>query len=98
MYHRSSELALERLSSLVHPFTWRDSFRAENTTFDTDLYVVHTLILASTIHLHLDNMMNLKISWAAKKLVELINYLGDDDYSYLDPVLSVSTFPVELFS
>ncbi|KDR81981.1 hypothetical protein GALMADRAFT_60015 [Galerina marginata CBS 339.88] len=90
-YHRSAELALERLSAVVHPFTWRGSQSSENG-FDTDLFAVHSLILASTIHLHLDKVMNLKISWAAKKLVELVNHLSDDDYPFLDPVLSVSAF------
>lgn len=90
-YYRSTELALERLSAIVHPFTWRDS---QNVSVDTDLFAVHTMILASTIHLHLDNIMNLKVSWAAKKIVELVNHLSEEDYQYLDPALAVSTSPV----
>ncbi|KAF8898250.1 hypothetical protein CPB84DRAFT_1780711 [Gymnopilus junonius] len=85
-YYRSTELALERLSSIVHPFTWRDS---QNGAVDTDLFAVHNMILASTVHLHLDNIMNLKVSWAAKKIVELVNHLSEDDYQYLDPALTI---------
>ncbi|PPQ70413.1 hypothetical protein CVT26_013830 [Gymnopilus dilepis] len=85
-YYRATELALERLSAIVHPFTWRDS---QNAAVDTDLFAVHTMILVSTIHLHLDNIMNLKVSWAAKKIVELVNHLSDEDYQYLDPALAL---------
>ncbi|KAF8162785.1 hypothetical protein B0H34DRAFT_692945 [Crassisporium funariophilum] len=89
-YQRSAEVALERLSSIIHPFAGPESTCTEEPFFDTDMYTVHTLTLASTIHLHLDNFMNLKISWAANKLVELVNQLGEDDYQFLDPVLAIA--------
>ena len=54
------------------------------------------MILVSTIHLHLDNIMNLKVSWAAKKIVELVNHLSDEDYQYLDPALAVSILIVRM--
>ncbi|KAF9559557.1 hypothetical protein CPC08DRAFT_807219 [Agrocybe pediades] len=93
LYHRATAMALERLTTIVHPFAFGDPLQRSSAVtprFDTDLYAVHSLILASTIHLHLDNVMDLKVSWAAKKIVELINYLGSGDYQYLDPILSVS--------
>ncbi len=65
-------------------------FTAERPALDTDLYAVQTLILASTIHLHMDCTMDLKISRCAGSVVELINQLTDDDCKLLDPVLSVS--------
>lgn len=65
-------------------------FTTERPPLDTDLYAVQTLILASTIHIHLDSTMDLKISRCGRSVVELINQLTDDDYQLLDPVLSVS--------
>jgi len=62
---------------------------AQVPSIDTDLYVVHTLIVASTIHLHLDHVMDLKMSWAAKRVIELIHNLAIDDFQFLDPVLAV---------
>ncbi|KAF8955547.1 hypothetical protein BDZ97DRAFT_1673611 [Flammula alnicola] len=88
-YRRSAEVALERLSALVHPATMRDSSFTEKPFVDTDLFAVQSLIVASTIHLHLDSTMDLKISQAANNVVELVNQLSDDDYQFLDPVLSV---------
>jgi len=89
-YHRVTEVALERLTTIVLPVTWRDPRTSSNSRIDMDLYVVHSLIWASTILLQLDNIMNLKVSLAATKLVELINQLSEEDYQFLDPVLSVS--------
>ncbi|PPQ82389.1 hypothetical protein CVT25_008350 [Psilocybe cyanescens] len=97
-YHRSSEVALERLSSVVHPLAWRDSHGTPRATIDTDLYIAHVLIHASTIHLHPDSNMNLKISWAAKKVVELVNHLSENDYCYLDPILSPGPMKVVSFT
>ncbi|KAJ3511259.1 hypothetical protein NLJ89_g4198 [Agrocybe chaxingu] len=88
-YHRSAEVALTRLLRLVPPFTGKDAHHPSAPYFDTDLYMVHALIFASTIHLHLDNAMNLKVSLAAKKLVELVNILVEEDYHYLDPPLAI---------
>jgi len=85
-------LALQRLSALVHPFTWPDSSVTQVPSIDTDLYVVHTLIVASSIHLHLDHVMDLKMSWAANRMVELIQNLTMDDFQFLDPVLAVCAF------
>lgn len=89
-YHHSAEVALKRISSMVQPFTGRHRDYPEKPHFDTDLYLVHNLILASTIHLHLENMMNPQISWAAKRLAELVTQLTEEDYEYLDPTLAVS--------
>ena len=80
---------MQHLSTLVHPFIWPDSSMAQVPSIDTDLYVVHTLIVASTIHLHLDHVMDLKMSWAAKRVIELIHNLAIDDFQFLDPVLAV---------
>ncbi|CAA7260911.1 unnamed protein product [Cyclocybe aegerita] len=88
-YHRSAEVALTRLLRLVPPFLRKDAHYPSAPYFDTDLFTVHALIFASTIHLHLDNAMNLKASLAAKKLVELVNILVEDDYHYLDPSLAI---------
>ncbi|KAF9480877.1 hypothetical protein BDN70DRAFT_581202 [Pholiota conissans] len=89
-YRRNTEIALSRLSELVQPYAMRESNHNEGSFIDTsDLYAVQSLIIASTIHLHLDNTMDLKISRAARNVVELINQLSDDDYLFLDPVLSV---------
>jgi len=85
-------VALQRLSALVHPFTWPDSSSEEMPSIDMDLYVIHTLIVASTIHLHLGDTMDLKLSWAAKRVVELIHHLTIDDFQSLDPVLAVCAF------
>lgn len=63
---------------------------AQVPSIDTDLYVVHTLIVASTIHLHFDHVMDLKMSWAANRVVELIQNLTIGDFQFLDPVLAVS--------
>lgn len=80
-----------RLSDLVQPHTLREAmFTSERPYIDTDLYAVQSLIVASTIHLHLDNTIDLKISRSARDMVELINQLTDEDYTLLDPVLSVS--------
>ncbi|PPQ73605.1 hypothetical protein CVT24_008063 [Panaeolus cyanescens] len=89
VYHHSAEVALERISSMVQPFVGRQHDHPDQPHFDTDLYLVHNLILSSTIHLHLDNVMNPQVSWAAKRLVELVNQLTDQDYQYLDPTLAV---------
>jgi hypothetical protein len=85
-------MALQHLSALVHPFMWPDSSMAQVPSIDTDLYVVHTLIVASTIHLHLDHVMDLKMTWAANRVVELIHNLTIDDFQFLDPVLAVGAF------
>jgi hypothetical protein len=89
-YRRYTETALVRLTELVQPRTIRDPTQTEGSFIDTsDLYAVQSLVLASTIHLHVDNTLDLKISRAARNVVELINQLVDDDYLFLDPVLSV---------
>ncbi|KAF9533660.1 hypothetical protein CPB83DRAFT_845658 [Crepidotus variabilis] len=88
-YHNSLELALQRLVKTIPEFNGKNGLGRESPGFDAELYAVHVIILTSTIQLHVDNVMNLKISLAAKNLVELINQLGDDDYVYLDPALTV---------
>ncbi|KIM49576.1 hypothetical protein M413DRAFT_21769 [Hebeloma cylindrosporum] len=88
-YYHSTEMALQRLSAVVHPLTWPEPCVVQVPSFDMDLYVVHTLIVASTIHLHLDHVMDLKMSWAANRVVELIHNLTIDDFQFLDPVLAL---------
>lgn len=85
----STENGLRRLVGLVPEFEGKQTRSHAKPYFDTDLYMVHTLMLASSVQLHLDNCVNMKLSVAAKKLVELVSYLDGDDYQYLDPVLAV---------
>ena len=95
-FHVSAETALKHLSSLVEPFSGRESSITQEPYFDTDMYTIHTLILTSTIHLHFDNMSP-KVSKAVSELLDLINFLNPGDYCYLDPILAVCIRYLHLF-
>lgn len=78
--------------------SWANPSSTDRTLVDPDLYLIHTLVVAATIHLHKDSTMDLKMSQAAKEVVELINYLTEDDYELMDPILSVRCDPSQTTS
>jgi hypothetical protein len=59
------------------------------------LVVVHTLIQTAMIHLYRrfaenDPIAYEKCSSAAKAAVEVVKYISDQDYDFLDPIIGVS--------
>lgn len=61
---------------------------------DIELVSVHTLLHASTIHLHRDLIMMHPASYqrclvAANAITSMIRELNDGDYSFLNPIISV---------
>lgn len=61
------------------------------------LIIVHTLAQAALIHLYQrsaqrDPLAYEKCSQAAKTCVEIIGYIADQDYNFLDPIIGVRFF------
>ena len=61
---------------------------------DVELVSIHTLMHASTIHLHRDLLMMYPASYqrclvAANAITSMIRELNDCDYSFLNPIISV---------
>lgn len=65
---------------------------------EIDLFVIHTLINVSTLHLHRELAQTQPVPYekcwiAANAVTSLVRELADSDYNYLDPIISVSTLP-----
>lgn len=61
---------------------------------EIDLFVIHTLIHVSTLHLHRDLAKTQAVAYekcwiAANNVISLVRELNDGDYNYLDPISSV---------
>ena len=69
------------------------------TRADVDLVAIHTLIYTATIHLHRDHIETQtqsfeKCLYAASSVAALVRELSEDDYAFLDPITSVSTYVI----
>ena len=65
---------------------------------DVELASIHIMMHATSIHLHRDFMDKLPTSYtkclvAANAMMSIIHDLGELDYDYLDPIVSVSAPP-----
>ena len=65
---------------------------------DVELASIHIMMHATTIHLHRDFMDKLPASYtkclvAANAMTSIIHDLGEPDYDYMDPIVSVSASP-----
>ena len=64
------------------------------TLAEMDLFVIHTMIHVSTLHLHRELAQTQAVPYekcwiAANNVMSLVRELSDSDYDYLDPIISV---------
>ena len=78
--YRLAESALYRFSTVIP------------CIHDRDYIVVQTMLYASFIHLRQSSRLDARTFNAGESMVRLIDYLGDADYPYLDPIVGESNW------
>ncbi|KAJ7348963.1 hypothetical protein DFH08DRAFT_863952 [Mycena albidolilacea] len=85
--HHSAELALQRFALNLPAFVGYEAWRTQAPLIDVDLFAVHTMIHVATLHLYKD-APGRETFLAGNSILALIRQLNDEDYEYLDPILS----------
>ena len=73
-------------------------FQDQTSASDAELASIHIMMHAAIIHLHRDLMELVPASYqrclvAANNMTAVVRELGDGDYDYLEPIVSVSDRP-----
>ncbi|THH31857.1 hypothetical protein EUX98_g2331 [Antrodiella citrinella] len=90
--HRALEMSLSQFASNL-PGLGMSAGQGPFSLNEIDLFVIHTLIHVSTLHLHRDLAKTQAVAYekcwiAANKVISLVRELNDGDYDYLDPINS----------
>ena len=76
--------------NIVPPFLPDSEERGHrHSSFDSDLFTANTYLCASTIFLHRDSALDVKLSWASSLLLDLVDHVTDATIKYVDPCLMV---------
>jgi len=90
----SLQRGVQRLVSLIPPFIPNNGERGHrHSSFDSDLFTANTYLCASTIFLHRDSALNVKLSWASSLLLDLVAHVTEATIKYVDPCLMVRHLP-----
>lgn len=96
--HQSLEDSLSFFVDNLPSFASQGIYQGRPVVSDVELASIHIMMHATTIHLHRDFMDKLPASYtkclvAANAMTSIIHDLGEPDYDYMDPIVSVSASP-----
>lgn len=91
-----AESALQRFSSTLPSLS--DPTGRTSPILDYDYFAIQTMIFASFIHLQQGVLFDERAFKAANSIVRLIRQLSEADYQYIDPIMSVSTLHMSVFT
>jgi hypothetical protein len=91
--------ALDRFSSVVPPFFGPDPLRTQSPGIDVDVLIIHTMVNVAYVYLQRDHLGKCMSASevclkAAHTISSHIRQLKEDDYRFLDPIISVSCHSV----
>ncbi|TCD63276.1 hypothetical protein EIP91_005766 [Steccherinum ochraceum] len=90
--HRALEMSLSQFAANL-PLIGMASGQNPLSLADIDLFVIHTMIHVSTLHLHRDLAKTQAVPYekcwiAANAVTTLVRELSENDYNFLDPIIS----------
>lgn len=93
--HKSLDDSLSLFAANLPSFASPALYQDRPAVSDVELASIHIMMHAATVHLHRDFMDMLPASYnkcivAANAMTSIIRELGELDYDYLDPIVSVS--------